>query len=281
MRPNRRQSGFTLTEMTVVIGIIAVLAVFAAPAARRLFESFETEGGVRVMIGSALASARAIAVKEQRYAGIRFQLDDPLNPLDASQYIVFIVQDTDATGMAYGFRAVEGTEPIKLPETYRVTDFTVVPDRNVTNPAAPNVQIRLDDPVSGGDSRVDTKAELVDTTTFSIVFSPNGKLVMHGVRVRNRNGRTDDLSRDDIFNTAYNVEVAKIAKLYQDDYFGKYGKPDYGLGPEPSRAAFFIYDREKFAQAFLAGHAYSQYLYRLIPDAVYINPYTGTLVSSD
>jgi len=270
MRPNRRQSAFTLIEMTVVIAIIAVLAVLAAPATKLLFESFETEGGVRAMIGSALASARAIAAKEHKYAGIRFQkVYDPAGPLGAGQYIVFIVHDYDLTGLANGFRAVEGVEPIKLPDSFGVMDETLIRQRRTTDPTW----------------ELSTNPELTDLTTFSIVFSPSGHLVIHYVRVRNRDAMpkwvspdiTLDNSNDDIFNTVARVTdpVNPRGMFLQDDYIAM------GLAEELSRSRFIVYDREKFNQAFLAGQAYSRYLYRLITDAVYINPYTGTLVSGD
>lgn len=267
MNSNRRQSALTLMEMTVVIAIVAMLAVLAAPATRRLFESFETEGSVRAIIGSALASARAIAVKEQRYAGIRFQkVYDPAGPLGASQYIIFIVHDPDRTDRANGFRAVEGIEPIKLPVSLGVMDETLIRQRRTTDPTW----------------ELSTNPELTDLTAFSIIFSPSGRLVIHDVRVRNRDGAPKrplllDNSNDDIFNTVARVTDAVNPRgmFLQDDYIAM------GLQQESSRSCFIIYDREKFNQAFLAGHAYSQYLYRLIPDAVYINPYTGTLVSTD
>lgn len=267
MKPNRRQSGLTLTEMIVVIGIIAMLGALAAPATKLFFRSFESEGGTKAMISSALASARAIAAKEQRYAGIRFQKAyDPAGPLDASQYMVFIVHDPNRTGLANGFRAVDGLEPIKLPDSLGVMDETLIR------------QERTDDSTW----ELSTNPELTDLTTFSIVFSPSGRLVIHDVWVRNRDampkwvppGIMLDNSQDDIFNTIARVTdpVNPHGMFIQDDYV------TIGLAEESSRSRFVIYETEKFNQAFLAGHAYSQYLFRLIPNAVYINPYTGTMI---
>ena len=177
--------------------------------------------------------------------------------------------------MAHGFRAVEGMEPMKLPDSIGVMDSTIVIGRNVFNPANPTQQVRLDDPLFGGDARINDDFELTDTTTFSIIFSPSGKLVIHGVRVRNRDGQSNDSSADDIFNTENNVS-ADIAMFYQDDYFNP--PPEGGLGPEPSRNSFIIYEKEEFRQVYEQGQAYSGYLYRLLPDALYINPYTGTII---
>ncbi|GAH37475.1 unnamed protein product, partial [marine sediment metagenome] len=209
-----------------------------------------------------MASARAIAAKEQRYVGVRFQKAyDPEGPLRAPQYMIFVVQDP-ALG-AYFFRAVEGLEPIKLPDSVGVTDFTIVRgnDRNyLKNPANPKAQFRLNDQsftFAQKDNWFSSASALTDITTFSIIFSPSGKMVIHGIRVTNRNGYSDtkshemNLSNDDIFNKKLQVD-AGIGMFYQDDYFGvlsnSYG--DLGLGPEPSRRSFVIYEEEKFRQAY-------------------------------
>jgi hypothetical protein len=281
VRPRSRQVGVTLTEMMVVIGIAALMLGLAIPTANVLLNSFESESGAKSIISSALASARAIAAKEQRYAGIRFQkMGDPNNPEKASQYIIFIIQDPNIDNVfGYGYRAVEGIQPIKLPDSIGVMDMTIVTQRNKSNPINPT-EIRIDDPVSGGDSRINDNFELLDTSAFSIIFSPSGKLVIQGVRVWNRNGRTDNLSSDDVFNTIYNVESTRIAMLYQDDYWidpVNNFPPNWGLGPEPSRNSFIIYDTKLFKEAYKNGNAYSGYLNQL--KMIYINPYTGTIIN--
>ncbi len=270
MKPNRRQSGLTLTEMIVVIGIIALLGALAAPATKLFFRSFESEGGTKAMISSALASARAIAAKEQRYAGIRFQKAyDPAGPLDASQYIIFIVHDPNRTEKANGFRAVDGLEPIKLPDTLGVMDETLIRQK------------RTDDPTW----ELSTDPELTELTTFSIVFSPSGRLVIHKVRVRNRDampkwispGITLDNSRDDIFNTVARVtdSVNPHGMFIQDDDI------TIGLAEEFSCSRFIIYETEKFNRAYQAGQAYSGYLYSVIDKVIYLNPYSGTIIPAD
>lgn len=239
--------------MTAVIAAMALLVSLAVPAIRAFFNSFECRSGARAMISAVLASARAIAAKEHRYAGIRFQQD-----LAGSQYIIFIVHDFDKTGLAPGFRAVKGLKPIKLPDSMGVMDLKLG--------------------VGGDGSVLDTDVIdpwLTDTTTFSIIFSPSGKLVIHEVRVRNRDGRTDDGSNDDIFNTENNVN-AGIGMFYQDDY------PELGLGPEPnkrpesSRNSFIIYDRIGLAKL-EPGEKRRNYLSGL--EVIHINPYTGTMIN--
>jgi len=247
----RKQFGLTLPETAVVVAIAALMVALTIPAANMLLNSFESQSGAKSMISAALASARAIAAKEQRYAGIRFQKRyDPNNPdpLNASQYMIFIVYDFDRTTYANGFRAVDGIQPIKLPDSIGVMDS------NVT-----------------GDAAVVTDSRLRDNTTFSIIFSPSGKLVIHYVRVWNRDGKiwSSNTSKDDVFNTEYNVQTAQIAMFHQDYY------PGFGFDEESSRNGFYIYETKTLKQTNI-NRRWSDYLYRLKP--VYINPYTGTIV---
>ena len=286
MKAKRRQSGVTLMEMTVVVAVAAMLAALGLPAIRTFFNSLATEGSTKAMIGAALSSARAIAAERQRYVGVRFQKAyHPAGSLKAPQYMIFIINDP-AIG-AYFFRAVEGTQPIKLPENLGVMDFTIVSDRNRQNPVNPGDEYRLDD-ISlspNQNNYIDNDSELTDMTAFSIIFSPSGKLVAHGVRVRNRDDKTDAspaTSYDDVFNTLTKITnpVYSAGMFLQDDYFGANLYPDIGLGlgPEPSRRSFVIYERDKFRQALDKYQPYSGYLYKL--RRVYINPYTGTIIDS-
>ena len=261
--------------MTVVIAAIVLLGSFGLPAIRTFLESFESGTGARPVISAALASARAIAAREQKYAGIRFQKAyNPEGPLKASQYMIFIVNDFDKTKLAPGYRAVEGLKPIKLPDSIGVMDSELINQKIIS---VPTWEPSSNHPV-----------DLTDLTTFSIVFSPTGKMVIHDVRVRNRDGIPDspgelgNPSADDVFNKKDEVDNG-IGMFYQDDYAAqdwrlRYYPQNFGFGKEPSRRSFVIYDRQEFKRAYDIGRAYSGYLVKLIPDVIYINPYTGTMI---
>lgn len=252
MKTKNRQSGISLIETTIVVAVIALFVGLSLPAVRGLFLSFESGTDAKTLVSAALASAKAIAVNQQRYAGIRFQQD-----VKGAQYLVFIVhKETKKMGnLKNGFRAVDGTKPIKLPTTTGVME-----------------------PISN-DSDIDQYEDIINTTTFSIIFSPSGNLVIHDVRVRNRDGEVDtvsnldDISNDDIFNKKAEVD-AGLAMFYQDDY----GQSDVlylGLGEEPSRRSFIIYDKNIFKNI-PEGSRWSDYLSKL--DVVYLNPHTGTII---
>ncbi|MBN1505357.1 MAG: hypothetical protein JW955_00845 [Sedimentisphaerales bacterium] len=286
----RRTTGLTLIEMTLVVATIALLMGLALPAVRAMINSFQSEGGTKSIIHAALTSARAMAVTRQRYIGLRFQKacmsDDPLNPLNgeltAPQYMIFIVgEERKVLDLANGFRALEGQEPIKLPETVGVM--------SLSDADAIRVGLKRDGALS-------------DVTTFSIVFSPSGKLVVHDVRVRNKDGvylpvnssGSTKVSHDEIFNSVENICRYKEGMFIQDDYSplkninsrGTTGVMELGLGEEPSVTSLVIYDVSTLRTLLGAGSrsalGAADYLTALRADkSVYVSPYTGDLISSN
>ncbi len=266
--------GLSLIETTLVVATIAVMVGFGVPAVRSLLRSFQTESGVHSMIRAALSSAQAMAQARQRYVGVRFQMrctaTSAANPLgkllDAQQYLIFIMHDPSADGvdLAYGFRAVPGMEPIRLPDTLGVMDLT-----NITQ-----------------NTDIDELREVSDATTFSIVFSPSGKLVARDVRVCNRDGQVDSRSNtststDDVFNKKAQVDDG-VGMFYQDDYAGATWSayPNLGLGQEPSRMSFIVYERGLFRTMFEKGTAWTNYLAARSSETLYVSPYTGDLIAS-
>jgi prepilin-type N-terminal cleavage/methylation domain-containing protein len=249
MKGRARQSGMSLMEMTVAVAIVAMLVAFSGPAIRTLSHSLVSSGDAKAMLSAALASARAIAAKEQRYAGIRFQKAyDPNNLTGAAQYMIFIVQDPnlfDHSGyqVAYGFRAIKGLEPIKLSEGVGVMDLLK------------NDNTKLADIVSDTD--------IIDTTTFSIIFSPSGKLVIHDVQVLRKND----------YDTVFNEPASSVNPMFKDDY--------YSTSPfkkEPSRNSFIIYEKNKF-DSVNKNSRWDDYLKELKEhEEIFINPYTGTMI---
>ena len=119
---------------------------------------------------------------------------------------------------------------------------------------------------------------ITDASSFSIVFSPSGKLIMRDVRVRNRdgiyqpnNGLSNKVSMDSIFNSPDNITNYGVGMFVQDDY------AELGLGAELGRNRFVIYDKTQFDKLNAAGRF--NYLNSL--ELNYINPYTGTIISAN
>jgi Tfp pilus assembly protein FimT len=227
--------------MVVVVSIVAVFTVLGLPAIRAFIRSVESGSSARAMISAALSSGRAIAAREQHYAGIRFQ-NKYQQDGKGCQYMVFIVQDSNLFDhnsgyqVVYGFRAVEGIEPIKLPDSVGVME------------------------VVSGDSEINEDNEFTDKTTFSIIFSPSGKLVIHKVQVLRKND----------YDTVFNTPSSLVNPMFEDDYDNA---PPFER--EPSKNSFIIYDRTIFEKVD-KDNRYVDYLKDL--EVVYINPYTGTMI---
>ena len=68
-----------------------------------------------------------------------------------------------------------------------------------------------------------------------------------------------------------NIATYEVGKFIQDDY------AELGLGAESSRNSFVIYDKIRFDKLDAIGRF--NYLSSLEP--IYLNPYTGTIISTD
>ena len=148
-----------------MVASIVILVGIALPATKMFFRSFESQSGAMTLISGALSAARAMAIKHQRYAGVRFQCEyDPRGPLYARQYMIHVVHDRDGTTLASGFRPIDGIKPIPLPEPVGVTDLIVRGNTSISSDAA-------------------TATDVNDMMAFSIVFSPSGRVVVHDVRM--------------------------------------------------------------------------------------------------
>jgi prepilin-type N-terminal cleavage/methylation domain-containing protein len=275
MRIDKPKTGFTLVELLTVVSIILLLAVIGLPAAKQVLDSFESSLSVRYLISAALGNARAIAARQQAYAGLRFQQD-----LAGNQYMIFIILEEPGNmgGLTIGFRAVVGHKPMRLPANVGVMDLMV---RLNYGEEPEDAQEVGDEPIDDSDLDNTVPANLVDgrniyltdTTSFSIVFSPSGKLVIHQVRVRNRDGEfrpEGNQSLDNVFNGHENVRDNEQGMFIQDDY------ANLGLGAELSRNNFIIYDKRDL-DSVNTDSRWTDYLQSL--EVLYISPYTGRIIN--
>ncbi|MBW8014863.1 MAG: prepilin-type N-terminal cleavage/methylation domain-containing protein [Planctomycetes bacterium] len=257
MRSLTKKTGFSLTELLVAMSIIGVLAGIGVPAVKQVVKSFESSSRVGDVVGAAMSNARAMALARGKYIGIRFQQTP-----QGDQYMVFIEHDFPGTGLANGFRPVTGRNPIRLPKRGLVMDMHLR-TANSNNP------VDAADPsyvVLNSDGQINSPQEVTDSATLCVIFSPAGKLVNHAVRIRNVS------ANDNVFNTQAEVDLGN-AMFYIDSY------PGIGLGEEISRNRFIIVDKNEFG-AVPATERYSRYLQHKVLETVYINPYTGELISN-
>jgi prepilin-type N-terminal cleavage/methylation domain-containing protein len=297
-RSQKRRSAFSLIELLVVMTIVAALVAIAIPAINAMQKSFNSTG-TEGMISTALATARTLAIKNGHYTGVRFQKawfkpssDPAVPPYDnlskADQYMIFITYEADKSGLTCGFIAVDGYKPIKLPENIGVIDKMVRVNHGLTprrcDQVAEGALIagNLDDSVAANLDPVTEpylerdNINIRDISTFSIIFSPAGKLVSQEVRCRNNDGDNRPAlnaasgSDDKVFNSYYDIATGN-GQFLQDDY------DDFGVGVEMSRREFVLYDREKFEKMTTSTQRMN-YLNGLNP--MYINPYTGEIIKN-
>lgn len=240
----------TLTELVVVVAVLAVLLGISVPTAKKLMDSLEHSAGARSLINAALTSARAMAASGNTPVGttpvgIRFQQDR-----NGDFYMIFIYH-TDVSSYSRDFVAFPNRKPIKLPEDIGVMVGTVIADNDLYNP---------DDPSD--------LSPLRDAQTFSIVFSEQGKMILFDVQVINRDGKIDNSSPDPVFNTRDNVKAGR-GMFVQDTYASD------GLGRESSVHSFYIYEKKQMAQT-PADQRFSGCIAALQKE--FINPYSGQLV---
>jgi prepilin-type N-terminal cleavage/methylation domain-containing protein len=271
----------TLTELLVVMSVMVILLALAVPVAKKLAQSLGESTGARSIIAAAMSNARAIAIRDQKYAGVRFQQDSN------GQFYLTLIINKD-TGLADGFRAVEGKKPMKLPDNVGVMDGKRV--ERTFHPTTGELLSATDNALDNA-YLSDTPAYLVDGKqvyywdgcTFSIMFSPSGKLVTQQVRVCNKDGITDTnghaatTSNDKVFNKQGVVDIGN-AMFYQDDYDETFtlspGGKKLGIAAEMSRTSFILFDKREYAKK-VANNRWD-YLESLGTE--YVNPYTGELI---
>jgi prepilin-type N-terminal cleavage/methylation domain-containing protein len=274
-RSQKRRGAFSLIELLVVMTIVAALVALAIPAINAMQKSFNSTG-TESMISAALATARTLAISNQQYVGVRFQkAGDPNNASKADQYMIFIIYNSDKTNLTCGFIAVDGYKPMKLPENVRVMDKMVRTSHSSTprncDQVSENSLVEAD---------LGNNVNIADISTFSIVFSPAGKLVSHEIRCRNNDGEPKPKnppyyitlpSDDTIFNGYGNVVNDANALFLQDDF------DEYGIGVEMSRREFYIYNRNEFEKLTTGGQRWN-YLNGPKTERFFVNAYTGELI---
>ena len=253
MKIRAKQFGLSLVETIVVVAVVALMIGLAIPAVKTFMNPMTSSAGVESMISAALSSARAIAAKNQKYAGIRFQQDK-----NGNQYMIAIIYNYDPSvstslnGSVDSFTAVKGLSPVKLPENVFIFDTKDYNDVEINSNA------------------VDDDDKLKDITSFTILFSPSGNLAIRMVL-------TSPISTDDsIFNSSATVEY--MFEKATNSSIKPYGK-------ELGRNSLILCDNKSEFLKLAANERWNSFFKDPILNQLdstkvfYISPYTGSIIS--
>ncbi len=114
------RGGFTLIELMVVAAIIASLLTVTIPAIKGLLQTSQLAQADN-MLRAALYSARTYALHESVVGGVRFQDDGHMVQIYARNSRETYDPDDLRSRVPFDMRAVEGTEPLRLPDPWRAT----------------------------------------------------------------------------------------------------------------------------------------------------------------
>jgi len=247
---------FTLVEMLVVVVIVGLMMTIGMPALKGMFAGNRVSQA-RNLIRTMLSEAQSLAVTQQRYVGVRFQYDKD-GWENGRQYAVLVEKVAAGASIGiYEYNAVVNLKPMALPLGVGVISMVAQND------------IDLDDTLNSLAKNGD--GGIRDFTTFTIVFSPAGQMVVKDVEVRSRLTFFDST-----FNSEFEVNRG-VALLYMD----RWSFPTVNLDGaiwnwgELSTTGMYLFEVEVM-QGVDVNNRWDGYVREL--EAMLINIYTGAVI---
>ena len=203
----RRLRGFTLLEMMVVIGLVALMASMALPSIIALFNS-GADAQAYNLISAQITAARAKAVLSSTYAGVHVQMADALN--DAEDGLLrpelkemcfsgLIVYDSEKKY----FDLIPGMAPQRIPGNIAfgyASEAVTPPSAGAAGTLEATIGNSASSLFEGAAAENMTKF-----TTFSVIFNPLGAVT------RFVNGNPIKFNdQSPIFNDVATTDVARF-----------------------------------------------------------------------
>jgi prepilin-type N-terminal cleavage/methylation domain-containing protein len=130
--PARTRRAFTLIEMMIVVAVMTVLLAVTMPAIKGIMQTSQLVQADN-MLRATLMSGRSYAIQHQVIAGVRFQEDGHMVVVYARNMNDTYNRENYMVPPVYDMKSVDGMEPQKLPDPWRVTFRDVGDCYNPTN----------------------------------------------------------------------------------------------------------------------------------------------------
>jgi type II secretory pathway pseudopilin PulG len=180
--------GYSLVELTIVIGLVATLSAITAPPLLTNLDDFRTAGAVRHM-SARLQAARMEAVLRSADVALRFSATP-------GGYTYAVFQDGNGNGVRT--RDIQrGTDrqiqaPERLPDQFTGVDFGTLPG---LPPIDPGASPPGDDPLRLGASDILTFSAL-GTSSSGSLYIRGQRTAQYAIRVLGESGKTRLLKFD-------------------------------------------------------------------------------------
>jgi len=91
-RPSPRESGFSMIELVVVVGLIVIMAAMAIPNIAGFIRNYRIRGAVQQVAGE-IQTARNKAISRNTNAGVVFRI------MDSDSYRIWVTDNNDPAGL--------------------------------------------------------------------------------------------------------------------------------------------------------------------------------------
>jgi len=201
-RPNSENAGFTLIEILIVMGIMAMLIVLSAPFVTTLRSQIAMQGVLR-QVKVDLVSTMSYSLAGKSYAAL--SEDDLMNPeLIPAAYLLYFQKDADFGGERI-YKYLELTAEEALSEKPLKTSYEF--DHELSSPGVFLQDISLLNRVTGASQQVDA--------AYIVIMPPFGKVLF----INDDQSFLSRLDAEELYRDREDFDEIQLTFQYKDRDF--------------------------------------------------------------